>query len=122
MMPHPSALETPWDEMPATASGKMAFRRRFNRPTGLGAHEIVVLEVDRIVFRGRISLNGETLGELEPGEFFSADITALLMDGNELIAEVIPKSAGREGRRCRTRFTSSTRLSRRGARLGMFGL
>ena len=52
MMPHPIRLRHPWDELPAVAPGKVAYRRRFNRPTGLGAHEIVTLEVDRIVFRG----------------------------------------------------------------------
>ena len=92
MMPHPIRLRHPWDELPAAAPGKVAYRRRFNRPTGLGAHEIVALEVDRIVFRGRISLNGAALGELEPGELFLADVTAQLKDANELMAEIDPES------------------------------
>ena len=92
MMPHPIRLRHPWDEVPAAAPGKIAYRRRFNRPTGLEADEIVTAEVDRIVFRGEISLNGKRLGELEPGEFFSADITALLKDTNELVAEIDPQS------------------------------
>ena len=46
MMPHPIRLRHPWDEIPAATSGKISYRRRFNRPTGLGAHEVVMLEID----------------------------------------------------------------------------
>ena len=88
MIPHSIRLRQPWDELPARASGRAIFRRRFNRPTGLDTWERVVLEVDRTIFSGEISVNDTPIGQLQSGQFFSADITALLQPSNEIQAEV----------------------------------
>jgi hypothetical protein len=88
MIPHPIRLRHPWDELPAAASGHVRYRRVFKCPTGLDTWERVWLEVDRCVFPGEIFLNVHSLGLLQSGEFFSADVTSLLQPNNELIVEV----------------------------------
>jgi len=93
MIPHPIRLRQPWDEVSAKAAGKRAFRRSFNRPTGLESHETVCVEIDRAVYCGDVALNGISLGNLETGELFAAEITALLNSANELVVEVDPATA-----------------------------
>ncbi|HTQ38966.1 MAG TPA: hypothetical protein VMJ32_08055 [Pirellulales bacterium] len=93
MIPHPIRLRQPWEELPDASPGRVAYRRRFKCPTGLDTWERVSLEVDRGIFLGEISLNGTNLGRLEPGQFFSADITPLLKPANELMVSVDPHSA-----------------------------
>lgn len=93
MIPHPIRLRQPWDEVPASQSGRTAYRRRFNRPSGLDAWESVTLEIDRVLFCGEAALNGTPLGKLQTGELFAVDITSLLQDSNELIVEVDPNTA-----------------------------
>jgi hypothetical protein len=88
MLPHPIRLRHPWDETPSAIQGKVVYRRRFNSPTKLDSWEGVLLEIDRAIFCGEISLNGTVLGRLESGQFFSAEITALMRPSNELVAEV----------------------------------
>jgi hypothetical protein len=70
----------------------VVYSRRFKQPTGLDTWEQVSLEVDRTIFSGEITLNGHSLGHLESGQFFSADITQILQPANELRAEVDPKT------------------------------
>jgi hypothetical protein len=93
MIPHPIRLRHPWDEVPAKAAGNRAFRRSFNRPTGLESHETVCVEIDRAVYCGDVALNGVSLGSLDTGELFAAEITALLKASNELVVEVDPATA-----------------------------
>jgi hypothetical protein len=93
MIPHPIRLRHPWDELPAASSDRVRYRRLFKCPTGLDIWERVWLEVDRIIFPGEIFLNGQLLGPLQAGEFFSADVTTLLQPNNELIVEVDRKQA-----------------------------
>jgi len=93
MIPHPIRLRQPWDEAPAKAAGNRAFSRLFNRPTGLESHETVCVEIDRAVYCGEVALNGVSLGNLETGELFAAEITALLKLANELVVEVDPATA-----------------------------
>lgn len=93
MIPHPIRLRHPWDELPADVSGHVRYRRMFKCPTGLDTWERVWLEVDRIVFPGEIFLNAHSLGRLQPGELFSADVTTLLQPNNELNVEVDRQSA-----------------------------
>jgi len=93
MIPHPIRLRQPWDEVPAKREGWKSFRRAFNRPTGLETHETVCVEIDRAVYCGEVSLNGVSLGNLETGDLFAAEITALLAPANELLVEVDPATA-----------------------------
>jgi hypothetical protein len=92
MIPHAIRLRHPWDQSPA-ANGRVAYLRRFNRPTNLDAWETVTLEIDRAMFRGEVTLNGSPLGQLAVGEFFSADVTSLLEATNDLRAEIDPATA-----------------------------
>jgi hypothetical protein len=93
MIPHSIRLRQPWDELPASIPGRAIFRRRFNSPTGLDTWERVVLEVDRTIFSGQLSINGTPIGQLQSGQLFSADITELLQTSNEVRAEVDCHSA-----------------------------
>jgi hypothetical protein len=93
MIPHPIRLRHPWDELPGTVPGRVLYRRRFKCPSGLDSWERVALEIDRTIFSGEITLNGQTIGRLESGQFFSADITQFLQPANELRAEVDPQTA-----------------------------
>ncbi|HEY2882318.1 MAG TPA: hypothetical protein VGJ15_07795 [Pirellulales bacterium] len=93
MLPHPIRLRRPWEEVPTATQDRKAYLRRFNRPTGLDTWETVTLEIDRILYRGDVSLNGTPLGTIEVGEFFTSDITSLLRDANELCVEVDPATA-----------------------------
>ena len=91
MIPHSIRLRQPWEEVPA-GDGRVAYRRRFNRPTGLDAWERVSLEIDRAVLAGAVSLNGFLLGQLMPGQLFAADITPHLQAANELSVEAGPQT------------------------------
>ncbi len=42
---------------------------------------------------GQVSLNGTSLGQLTPGEFFTAEITSLIADANELAIDADPTTA-----------------------------
>lgn len=92
MIPHPIRLRHPWDSEPQ-ADGRIVYRRRFNRPTGLDAGEHVSLEIDRALVAGDVILNGAKVGQLKPAEFFTADITSLLAAANELCVAVDPRTA-----------------------------
>ena len=69
--------------------GKVRYRRRFNRPTGLDPHERVWLVVEGVDAFGAASLNGSQLGEVRgyalPASF---DITGQLLPSNELAIDV----------------------------------
>jgi hypothetical protein len=90
MIPHPIRLRHPWDELPGDLPGSVVYRRVFNQPTGLDTWERVSLEVDRTIFSGEILLNGQSIGNMHAGQFFSADITQLLQPSNELHVKVAP--------------------------------
>ena len=93
MIPHSIRLRHPWDEVAPSTPDRKAFRRRFNRPTGLDPWETVSLEVDRVLYCGEVALNGTALGELQTSELFAADVTGLLQESNLLTIEVDPKTA-----------------------------
>ena len=69
--------------------GKVRYRRRFNRPTGLDPHERVWLVVEGVDAFGAAALNGSKLGEVRgyalPASF---DVTGLLSPSNELAIDV----------------------------------
>lgn len=91
MIPHPIRLRHPWETQPVGDS-RVLHRRRFNRPTSLDDWERVTLEIDRVCCAGEISLNGNAVGTLAPGEYFSADVTEMLQSRNELRIEIDPAS------------------------------
>lgn len=92
MIPHSIRLRHPWEEVSA-GDGRIVFRRRFNKPTGLDDSQRVALEVDRTLLAADISLNGTPLGQLSPGQPFAADITSLLQPANELKVDADPHTA-----------------------------
>jgi hypothetical protein len=69
--------------------GRVRYRRRFNRPTGLDAHERVWLVVEGADPRAGVRVNDDDLGDIQGyalvGEF---DVTGLLKATNELTLEV----------------------------------
>lgn len=69
--------------------GRVAFRRRFGRPTGIDDGQRVWLVCEGANARATLVLNGEPLGEVSgpsaPSEF---DVTARLHERNELTATV----------------------------------
>lgn len=86
-----------WVVMPADGSatlepsfcGRVAFRRRFGRPTGLGPADRVDLVIAGVDASGSVRLNDESLGELPlGGQVWRCDVTARLRPRNELIVAV----------------------------------
>lgn len=83
-------LPCDWSETLARAfRGRVRYRRRFNRPTGLDSHERVWLVVEGVDAFGQATLNGQALGEVRgyalPASF---DVTDLLAPNNELLLDV----------------------------------
>ena len=69
--------------------GRVSYRRRFGRPTGLDAADRVDLVIDRVDAFGCAALNGQELGEIAAGgHVWRCDITARLRPRNELVVEV----------------------------------
>ncbi|MFT4556792.1 MAG: beta-galactosidase/beta-glucuronidase [Planctomycetaceae bacterium] len=70
-------------------SGRVLFRRRFQRPTNLDDNERVHIAFDGIGGRAEIAVNGQTLGSLENNsETVSFDMTRLLEQSNELTVDL----------------------------------
>lgn len=69
--------------------GRVRYRRRFNRPTGLGPHERVFLVVEGVDAFGSVALNDRPLGPIRgyavPASF---DVTDLLAASNLLAVDV----------------------------------
>ena len=69
--------------------GRVRYRRRFNRPSGLDPHERVWLVVEGADARASVTLNGRELGEVRGyalhGEF---DVTEWVEPRNELTLDV----------------------------------
>ena len=120
MIPHSIRLRHPWDELPGGSPETVIYRRRFQRPTNLDASECVTLEIDRAICSGTVALNGIALGNLQAGEYFTAEVTSLLQSQNELSIEIDPKT--RLGTRPKRKpSTSSIRTNRQAARLATCG-
>ena len=72
-----------------TMSGRVVFRRRFQRPTNLDSNERVHIAFDGIGGRADVSVNGETLGSLANyAETVSFDMTDVLEHSNELTVDL----------------------------------
>ena len=88
--------------------GRVEFRRRFNKPTGLENGERVFLVVARVDAFGRLSLNGAGAVIIPPGgDETRLEISGILRPHNELVIEVelprltdksapLPRAAGRQ--------------------------
>ncbi len=69
--------------------GRVAYHRRFGRPTGLGSADRVELVIVRVDALGSVQLNGEWLGEIPAGgQAWRCNVTTRLTRRNELIVEV----------------------------------
>jgi len=69
--------------------GRVRFRRRFHAPTGLEAHERLMLVIEGIDPSGDVQLNGRHLGRVESMEETKTfDVTGLVAANNELVIEV----------------------------------
>lgn len=77
--------------------GRVAYTRRFQRPTGLSPGQRVELVLDGVDAFGSASLNGSRLLEIPPGgKPARVDIAPLLADRNALVVEVELPPAGEE--------------------------
>lgn len=76
-------------------AGKVRCRRRFGLPRQIDPHERLWLTFDGLSDAGRVSLNGQFLGEHVGTTPFRFEVTGLLQARNELIVEVV--SSGGEG-------------------------
>ncbi|MEI6257056.1 MAG: hypothetical protein WCQ77_10480 [Planctomycetota bacterium] len=86
---HSIRLGAAW-ESPSPA----IWRRRFGRPAGLEAGDLVVLVVSQPFVAVEITVNDARLPPLEAGApGWSCDITPLLLDRNELVI-VLSQKAG----------------------------
>ncbi len=78
-----------WQTLFGDEPGLAEFRRKFNLPTNLEAHEYVWIVFDGIRGSVKVSLNGHTLGQIADSvataEF---EITRHLLLHNELIVEL----------------------------------
>jgi len=85
--------------------GRVAYRRRFGCPTGLGHADRVDLVLARVDAYGWATLNGQDLGEIPAGgHAWRCEITSRLRTRNELLVEVelpagkpAPERPGRTG-------------------------
>jgi beta-galactosidase/beta-glucuronidase len=89
------ALPCDWStSLGADFRGRVAYTRRFQRPTGLSPGQRVELVLDGVDAFGSVSLNGSGLLEIPPGGAPArVDIAPLLTDRNELVVEVELPSA-----------------------------
>ena len=70
-------------------SGRVIFRRRFQKPTNLDSNERVHIAFDGIGGRAEVSVNGKTLGSLSNNsETVSFDMTEALEQSNELAVDL----------------------------------
>lgn len=81
----PSSVQEAFGNM----SGRVIFRRRFQKPTNLDSNERVHIAFDGIGGRAEVSVNGTTLGSLSNNsETVSFDMTEVLEHSNELAVDL----------------------------------
>ena len=81
----PSSVQETFGNM----SGRVIFRRRFQRPTNLDSNERVHIAFDGIGGRADVAVNGKTLGSLSNNsETVSFDMTEVLEHSNELSVDL----------------------------------
>lgn len=78
-----------WRTLFNDRAGTATFRRKFHRPTNLDPHERVLIVFTEVAGSGRVSINGDHVGEFTGhGELVEFEITALLRPFNELAVEL----------------------------------
>jgi beta-galactosidase/beta-glucuronidase len=91
-LPPAGRLQMPGDwgaSLGVAFRGRVEFRRRFGRPTGIDGGERVWLVCDGADAWAKLTLNGEPLGHVAgPAEAAEFDVTGLLRERNELAAVV----------------------------------
>lgn len=90
-LPAPTSAHLPatWIRLFETFRGRVAFVRRFHRPTNLEAHERVRIAIDGLCGPAQVSVNGQALGTAEFGQgAFRCDVTPFLTANNELRIEL----------------------------------
>lgn len=88
---HAINLGNAWEAEPGHAGRASAWVRRFGRPTGLVAADIVWLVIDAPA-DGAVAVNGAALPAATAGVEYRANVTALLRDRNLLV--LVPRQAG----------------------------
>ncbi len=83
-------LPTDWADLRSrNLSGRVRFRRRFHRPTGLSPHQQVVIVVEQVPPATAVALDDRPLGQTrEAGTPTEFDITTRLRDSNVLTLEI----------------------------------
>jgi hypothetical protein len=87
---HAINLGNAWEAEPGHAGQASAWVRRFGRPTGLAAADIVWLVIDAPA-DGAVAVNGAALPAATAGVAYRANVTAMLRDRNLLV--LVPRQA-----------------------------
>lgn len=91
-LPPPGRIQMPADwggTLGAEFRGRVRYRRRFGRPTGLTPHERVWLVLEGVDAMGDVFFGGMRLGQVHAASGAARfDITALVQERNELVVEV----------------------------------
>lgn len=87
---HAINLGNAWEAEPGHAGQASAWVRRFGRPTGLAAADIVWLVIDAPA-AGAVVVNGVALPAVTAGVAYRANVTAMLRDRNLLV--LVPRQA-----------------------------
>ncbi len=83
-----------WESIFGEDAGRAEFRRKFNQPTNLEAHERVWIVFDGIGGRGLVRINGDDLGPIDSAALTAEfEITQQLSLHNELTIELAVESA-----------------------------
>lgn len=93
------AMPREWRTLFNDRAGTATFRRKFHRPTNLDPHERVLIVFTEVAGSGRVSINGDHVGEFTAhGELVDFEITKLLKPFNELTVEIAfdPAADGRQ--------------------------
>lgn len=86
----PSSIEDAWGRV----TGRVRFRRRFQKPTNLDEHERVHIAFDGLGGRAAVSLNGEPLAELcDVASTQTIDVTDRIGPSNVLSLELTRDAA-----------------------------
>ncbi len=100
-LPPPGRLQMPGDWSGVLGSdfrGRVRFRRRFGRPTGLTASHLILLVIEQVNEIGHVALNGQMLGTIQFGQLPARyDVTHLIETRNELTIEVESRGVFRSG-------------------------
>ena len=87
---HAINLGNAWEAEPGHAGQASAWVRRFGRPTGLAAADIVWLVIDAPA-DAAVACNGAALPAATAGVAYRANVTAMLRDRNLLV--LVPRQA-----------------------------